>query len=163
MVAAVETLVGAEHDKSPLTQLQVIELAEYARQALIHAANQRHVTPSRFRVVEIFAITGDLIWIGRFVRERRKSGIAVRPAILLRLIVVGSVRGGCMSGCGSSSESAFSRKPRDSIAQVSGRPIQPDKEYSLYRGSDGPGRRNQQNTRRFVHRNEVLKMRAHSS
>jgi hypothetical protein len=41
--------------------------------------------------------------------------------------------------------------------------VQPNEKQPFDRGSDGSGRRNYQNSRRFVRRNEVVEMDAHGS
>jgi hypothetical protein len=51
----------------------------------------------------------------------------------------------------------------DPIVQVVRRPVQPNEEQPFDCGSDGPGRRNEQNSGRFVRRNEALEMDAHGS
>jgi hypothetical protein len=54
-------------------------------------------------------------------------------------------------------------EPPNPVAQVIRRPTQPNKEQAFDRGSNGSGRRNQQNSWRFVPHNEVMEMDAHSS
>ena len=54
-------------------------------------------------------------------------------------------------------------EPLDPVAQVVRRPGQPNEEQPFDRGSDGSGRRNQQNSRRFVCRYEAMEMDVHGS
>jgi hypothetical protein len=54
-------------------------------------------------------------------------------------------------------------EPLDPVLEILGRPVQPNEEQPFDRGSNGSGRWNQQNSRRFVCRNKAVEMDAHTS
>jgi hypothetical protein len=54
-------------------------------------------------------------------------------------------------------------KPLNPVAKIVERPVHPDEKQAFDRGSDGSGRRNQQNSGRLVGGNEAMEMNAHRS
>jgi len=54
-------------------------------------------------------------------------------------------------------------EPLDPVVQVVRRPVRPNEKQPFDCGSDGSGRRNHQDSRRFVGRNEAVEMDAHGS